>query len=186
MRLRYALRIALGLAVTFAGCDKAERQAAADNRGEETAMSEPFQYGFRYDPVEVIAAADGLDAALVRTLLLETPRPGDAATIEAHFAEVFAAQKPDGSFEDEHDRPPAVATAAKLYGLFQKGCSPDRPEMQRAIGFLEDFMAELPADKFDEVPGDAVYVMCMLGKGDHPAIRARLEHEAAEMPELWG
>ena len=194
MRVQQALLMASVIALAIAGCKNAEQKTPAATEADQQAQpvrevampTQSFEYGFRYDPVEVMSSDTSLDGALVRTLLLKTPRPGDAATIEAHFAEVFATQKPDGSFEDEHDRPPADATGAKVYELLQKGCSPDRPDMQLAIAFLEKTLAELPEDERSKAPGDAVYVMCLLGKTDSPAIKATLESQALEMPELWG
>ena len=192
MHIRHALRLAMVITIAFAGCDKGDEQTATPDPTEQTAtveeavMPETLEYGFRYDPVEVMVNDTSLDGSLVRTLLLKAPRPGDAAAIEAHFAEVFATQNADGSFEDEHDRPPADATAATLYELLQKGCAPDRPEMQLTISFLEKVLAELPEDELSKAPGDAVYAMCLLGKTDSPAIKATLERQAAEMPKLWG
>ncbi|MHC4561400.1 MAG: hypothetical protein ACYS8X_01355 [Planctomycetota bacterium] len=150
-------------------------------------MSEqPLTHGFRYDPVEAINAADGVEAALVRTLLFKTPLPGDAAAIEAHFAEVLATQKADGSFEDEHGRPPLMATSLKLLDLLKKGCSPERPEMQRGIEFMESALAALPEKDWPEAAGDAGRVMCLVGKTDHPLVKAQLEYLAKKIPDLWG
>lgn len=151
-------------------------------------MSEQFQYGFRVDPMEFVAHGEGLQAALVRTVIFETPGPNDAAVIEAHFAEIFATQNDDGSFtdKDEPDRLPLAATSARLRDLLIDGCSPDRPEMQRAIAFVEQALAELPQGDWPEMPLPTLRAMCLLGRTDHPAIKARVEALADEVHELLG
>ncbi|KKO11392.1 hypothetical protein LCGC14_0018730 [marine sediment metagenome] len=186
MFARDVLCAAVIMAIILTGCKKTDGQATTQDQTEETTMSEQFQYGFRYDPVEVVASDGSLDASLVRTLLLKTPYPGDAAEVEAHFAKVIGAQNDDGSLKDEDDRPPLEATALKLRRLLQEGYSPKRPQMQRAIAFVEKALAELPEADWPEAPGDAVHVMCLLGKTDRPVIKVRLEALAEKMPELWG
>jgi len=178
--------LALVIATAVASCKDTQQETPAEQPVREVAMpTQSFEYGFRYDPVEVVANDGSVDASFVRTVLLETPYPGDAAQIDSHVAEAFASQTDDGSVEDD-DRPPLEATALKLRRLLQEGYSPDRPEMQRAIAFVEHAIAELPEADWPEAPGDAVHVLCLLGKTDHPAIKVRLEGLAARMPELWG
>ncbi|MHC4561398.1 MAG: YncE family protein [Planctomycetota bacterium] len=151
-------------------------------------MTEQFQYGFRVDPMEFVERGDSLQAAVVRTLVFDASKPNDEAVIEAHFAEVFATQNDDGSFkdEDEPDRMPLAATSARLRDLLIDGCSPDRPEVQRAIAFVEKALDELPEADWPQAPLPAVRAMCLLGKGNHPAIKVRLEALAEEVHGLLG
>ena len=89
-----------------------------------------FKYGFRYDPMKFVEGGDSLQAALVRTMVLDRPKPEDAERIEAHFQTIFAKQRPDGSLDDPHDQGLLAATGQQLLSLLDMGCSTDRPEMK--------------------------------------------------------
>ena len=88
-RQTLSMTLACLLLTMVAGCGS-NQQAGAEDHSEETTMTEPFEHGLRCDPMDFVANGTGLPAALVRAQVFGRPRPGDAATIEAHFAEVFA------------------------------------------------------------------------------------------------
>jgi len=106
------------------------------NADEETAMSEPFQYGFRYDPMAWVENNTSLQAARVRAIVFGAPNPGDREMLDARIEEILATQSDDGSFLNEReDGGFDDRTLWRVGDLLQLGCSPEMPEIRRAVDF---------------------------------------------------
>ncbi|MHC4984757.1 MAG: hypothetical protein ACYTFO_01240, partial [Planctomycetota bacterium] len=128
--------VVISMAMVLGGCDKAERQAASDGQGEETVVSNPLQYGFRYDPMEWVESATSLQAALIRKVVFNSPNPGDREMLDARIEEVLATQRDDGSFlEEREDGGFDDHTLWRVGDLLQLGYSPEMPEIRRAVEF---------------------------------------------------
>jgi len=100
---------------------------------EETGMS-LMSYGFRHDPMEWADSASGLDGAWVRTIVLEQPRPADKGIIAGEIARILAGQRPDGHIGEE--------THSALMRLLDLGCSPQKPEFQKALEAMRSSKVE--------------------------------------------
>ena len=91
-------------------------------------------HGFKHDPMQWAMTADGLDAAWVRTSVLEQPKPRDAKIITEEIERILARQKPDGHI-GEH-------THGSLMRLLDLGCPPAKPEFQKALKAMHDTQVE--------------------------------------------
>lgn len=133
-----------------------------------------FNYGLRYDPMRFALESDSLQAALVRRVVLEQPRAGDDAIIEAHFQEIFAKQHADGTIDHVWMKG-REDTTTMVRHLLEMGCPADRPELTRAASVILD----------RAISGDQIAVreLCMLGFTDIPAVRESLPAMAAAMEE---
>jgi len=143
-------------------------------------------YGFRYDPLRFAENSDSLQAALVRTVVLKQPGPGDTEQIEARFLETFSKQRPDGSLDDPHDQGVLAATGEQLLCLLEMGCSPDRPEMKRAIAAIHKAVEELEGERRATISCYTLRALCMLGMTDLPPVKASLLRSAAEIESTLG
>lgn len=94
--------------------------------------------GSRQKAIDWLAKADETDttqAAALRMLWKKRAEP--AADMQSHIERFFNRQHSDGGFAQLADRASdAYATGQSLYLLNLLGVPRDRPEMQRAIGFL--------------------------------------------------
>jgi hypothetical protein len=133
--------------------------------------------------MEFVQNSDSLQAAAVRMMFSGQPKPGDAERLEAHFTEVFAGQEPDGHLEQQHHSG-ARATSEKLLGLLDLGCSPGRPEVQRALEAVEKAIAEVPED--EAVGCRELTALLMTGRAEHPTIKSSLERLAKSTVEGLG
>jgi hypothetical protein len=136
--------------------------------------------------MEFVAKSDSLQAAVVRKVVFGQAKPGDQELIEAHFSDVFARQKPDGSLDDPHDQGLLAATGEELLGLLEMGCSPGRPEMQRAIAAMRKAAEQLEGEKASDMSCYSLRALCLLGITEPPAVRASLRRIADEMEDMLG
>ena len=79
------------------------------------------KYGFRYDPMTWVRNSDALEAARLRTLLFKEPKPGDAQRLEDEIRAIRREAEQDGW------------TVGHLWRLSRLGCSPDDPDIHKAI-----------------------------------------------------
>ena len=87
------------------------------------------KYGFKHDPMQWALSAGGLDAAWVRTMVLEQPKPGDADVMAAEITRIFAQQSPAGSH-------------TALMRLLDLGCSAAEPAFQEGLEAMRDKKVE--------------------------------------------
>ena len=129
-------------------------------------------YGFRHDPMEWAASADGLDAAWVRTVVLETPKPADAEVITKEIARIFAQQTPEGHIGNE--------THSALMRLLDLGCSPAKPEFQRALKAMHD--RKVAEDGI--LKGYELHIACRAGWTDGDELKKATKKWKEEVEEL--
>jgi len=89
---------------------------------------ETHGYGFRLDPMAWIDSAGTIQAAQVRTVLLGRHLPGDTELLQREIQDILGSQDANGALGDN--------TAGRLIRLQRLGCSPDRAEVQRAVGAM--------------------------------------------------
>ena len=145
-----------------------------------------FKYGFRHDPLKFEEESNSLQAALVRTVVLDRPRPEDSESIETCFQDIFSKQRPDGSLDDPHEQGVLAATGEQLLRLMEMGCSPDRPEMTRAIAAIHKAVGALDGEERANISCYTLRALCILGVTDLPAVKASLEKHSVEIEESFG
>lgn len=149
-----------------------------------TASVAKLSHGFRHDPMTFVANDATRQGALVRTLIFQQPKEGDAALLQARIDEILSEQREDGSFGDTaHD------TGEKLLHVLRIGCSHDRPEVQRAADAIIKQMRAGEDPEVDFLSGSplAVYpleALCLLGRTDIPEVKDSLTWYV-EHPEEW-
>ena len=94
----------------------------------QEADMETHGYGFRLDPMAWIDSAGTIQAAQVRTVLLGRHLPGDTELLQREIQDILGSQDANGALGDN--------TAGRLIRLQRLGCSPDRAEVQRAVGAM--------------------------------------------------
>jgi len=163
MRTHYGFIITLGclLVAGLGGCKESR----------EKTMAEPFQYGFRVDPMTWINESDSVQAAQVRALLLKQPAGGDAAILAAEVDRILAEQNEDGSLGDHN-------TTGKLIRLSRLGCDPNRPEVQAAVEFI---CTDEELNDEGILGGYAVYVVDWAGYHDAELLARSTRHSAARV-----
>lgn len=109
------------------------------------------KYGFRYDPMEWVKNDESLQGAQVRSVVLGSPKPGDMDVLNEQTDTVLAGQKEDGSIGEN--------TGEALVALSRLGCSPHRPEIERAVRYL--LREELEKD--GTLDYDRLYAACLAG-----------------------
>lgn len=94
--------------------------------------------GSRQKAIDWLAKADETDTTQAAALrLLWKKRSEPAADVQPHIERFFNRQHSDGGFAQLADRASdAYATGQSLYLLNLLGVPSDRPEIQRAVGFL--------------------------------------------------
>ena len=135
------------------------------------------KYGFRYDPMKWVETDQSVGAAKLRTFVFKKPQPGDHAILKKEIESILAKQHEDGSFHGAAQ--PPQATASHVLRLLELGCSPDRPEIKRAMAF---FLRE--GIKDDGTIG--VYklrVLCLIGGDEHAALRDKSLRKLAAVCE---
>jgi len=85
-------------------------------------------YGLRYGPLAWLDDTETVLAAQVRTSVLAQPRASDAAVLAREIEKTLADQEDDGSI--------GLDTWASVVSAVDLGCSPDRPEIQRAVDYI--------------------------------------------------
>ena len=143
-------------------------------------------HGFRVDPMLFVQQDTSLQASLVRSVVFGRSSREDESRIEARFAEIFSRQNPDGSMEDKHGQGQLAATGEALTSLLEMGCSPDRPEMARAIAAIQSALENLRGKEEEEINCYALRALCDLGLTEHPVVAKSLLRMAENMPDLLG
>ena len=178
--------IACTIALAIAGClglpgaserELKPRQGTETKDKEGTMAEESFKYGFRCDPMKFVATSDSLQAALVRRVVLNRPKPGDDEVIEAHFKEILAKQRPDGSIAHFwiDDR---VDTEIWTRHLVEMGCPKDRPEIKRALDAIRREATEGKSLRMRD--------LCVLGLTDLPVVKESIPKVATAMEKGLG
>ena len=99
-------------------------------------MSETqFEYGFRYDPMQWVENDSSLDAAEVRRLVLQNPKPQDRQVFARQIDAQLAEQQDDGSI-GTHPLHPVLITSEALVELAKLGASAEEPRVKRALDYL--------------------------------------------------
>ena len=147
-----------------------------------------FTYGFRYDPMQFVANDQGVQGALVRTVALGQPQPGDRAILDKRVEEILAEQQADGSFSGDPNHNPRSLANGKLNELLQLGAAPARPEMQRLLGWIHALPPAQPEgpDDVDVMAARLHFTrgLSLLGEGERPEVREALRW-LADHPEVW-
>ena len=104
---------------------------------EEDATNDELR-GSRQKAIDWLAKADETDTTQAAALrLLWKKRAEPAVDVQPQIERFLNRQRSDGGFAQLADRPSdAYATGQSLYVLNLLGVLPDRPEIQRAVGFL--------------------------------------------------
>ncbi|MFC1601644.1 YncE family protein [Candidatus Sumerlaeota bacterium] len=122
--IRCSAKLASGAAVVFM---LAGLVAGAGDEGKEIKM-EIGRYGFRHDPMKWVESSKSLQAAQVRTVIFAKPQAGDADLLAKEIDRILSLQQDDGQLADN--------TPGNLIRLSRLGCSPDRPEIKRAVAAM--------------------------------------------------
>ena len=130
------------------------------------------QYGFRYDPMKWAQAADALDGAWVRTMVLKRPKDGDEATLAKECDRLFARQEADGHIGEE--------THSALMRLLDLGCPPESPEFQRALKAMHD----KAVGEEGRLKGYELHIACRAGWRDADELRKATEKWDEEVGEI--
>ena len=103
---------------------------------EETMTKTRFKYGFRHDPVTWAQNDSSLEAAMVRRVVLSTPRPEDQKILDARIEAILSEQQPDGALSD-HELHAMLGTGRDKIGeLMTLGASPQHPKIKKAIDYV--------------------------------------------------
>ena len=105
-----------------------------------------LQYGFRVDPMKWVESNQTLDGALVRAQVFGTPKPGDKALFEKEIKKILDQQQPDGALSD-HELHAVTQTGDAIRRLVELGASPDRPELKRALAYVQKHGCKDKGDK---------------------------------------
>ena len=163
--------VALTVAVVVGGCKNKQQEAKMQDQDRaesavspSTKASDIGKYGFRYDPMKWVQMDKTLQGALVRTRVFHRPQAGDEEIIQAHIEKRIAEQKPDG-------------TIGSVYDLLELGCSPERPEIQRAVAA---HLAK-PENKDGTLGVYQLHTACLAGGADKEVILASLRDMSAKV-----
>ena len=161
----------IAVAFAIAGCmglPGASEQELEPGQGtqtkEETMAEEGLKYGFRYDPMKFVESDRSLQGALLRTLVLDSPKPGDGKLIQAEIDKILAEQLPDGRLSDD-PKHSLQFTAGKLIRLAEMGCPNDRPEVKKALAAV---LGKKKPNQADPLGIYDVRAFCLLGIADSP------------------
>jgi hypothetical protein len=143
-----------------------------------------LKYGFRHDPMKWVQSDTSLQGALVRTTVLNQPRAGDQGKIEQHFREVFANQSMDGSLQDPENPEQSIlkSTSPRMLEVLEMGCSPQRPEVRRALDTLGQALAKQPDDDLGYVVS-ALSALAIAGRKGHSTAPVMLKQFAKDTIE---
>jgi len=114
------------------------------------------RYGFRHDPMGFIDTSRSVQAVRARAFLWGRSLAGDREILEDQIARILSQQNTDGSIGKKPDE----QTGGRLGDLASLGATRDRPEVERAVGWLLD--REASADEF-EFGSYALEGLCRLG-----------------------
>lgn len=99
-------------------------------------MAESRRYGFRHDPMAFVEGRESLEAAMVRRLVFDTPKPGDEEILAKRVEEILADQQPDGALSDHELHALLVTGRGRIGELMSLGASPERPEIKKALDYV--------------------------------------------------
>ena len=145
-----------------------------------------IRYGFRRDPMEWVENDKSLEGSKARTLVFSQPKPGDQVLLDQAIERLLEKQQEDGSILGDPAAPLLTSTVSRLQRILELGCSPDRPEARKAVGYLVSQLTEQSL-----TPNmDQARLFCRLGPDEHPELRdTGLRELAAECEEglrWWG
>ena len=151
----------------FSGTTKEEKM---------TANPPQLTHGFAYDVDKWIDHDESVEAALVRTQLMGSPHPDDAARIRREIDRLLAQQKPNGVFGDDIE-----STGTVIVRLLKLGASPNRPEISRGLDVMlahtrmESRDAATAADDYLTLPMHNLHAACRAGRLEATAVRRTLQ-----------
>lgn len=141
---------------------------AAENGG--TPMSTQSDFGFRVDPMRFVEHDRSLEGAIVRALVFGERRPVDDELIRAEIAKLKVFEPPTDDEGGACDGPPYNFNQDNMLRLALLGATEDHPEIQRALSLLE----KIPKRPKHPIGGSVIRALCIMGRADHPAVRASL------------
>ena len=112
----------------------------------EAEQSASLAPGFRYDPMKWVENDQTLEGALVRARVFQKPKPGDKAILEKEIKAILDEQQPDGALSD-HELHAVTQTGGRIRRLIELGASPDRPELKRALAYVQKHGCKDKGDK---------------------------------------
>jgi hypothetical protein len=135
--------------------------------------------GFRHDPLPYVNRADTVQATLIRRHVLQAPKPGDEAILQARIEEILSEQEPSGliggSIKDTCDR---------LLQLIELGVDPQRAEVQRILELVRAEECDEDGDNFGTIQVRGVRALCQLGLTDDPKVQAAAQ-QMIDRREVW-
>ena len=141
-------------------------------RSGDAMMCGQLDYGFRYDPMMFVGNDESLEGALVRKFVFDDAKPGDAQMIQDELAALKVFEKPDPA-EGGAAAMPFKVNCANLLRIVELGGTADHPEVRRVLELLDS----IPANPRQPLGGDVLHAFCLLGRGDHPAVRYSLRRQ---------
>ncbi len=197
-RMTLGLGLASVAALALIGClglpTAAQRKSAPakpvspveDTKKMATASNSQAKHGFRYDPMQYVERGTSVEAAKVRTFVLNRPAAGDKEILQAAIDKILAKQAPDGSFGKT-----SRSTAEQLTAALELGLSPDTDAARRAADAIVRLFHEGQYEKAWYQKGELLGVdetraLCLMGRGDLPEVWEALTFLAIHPAEYIG
>lgn len=130
-----------------------------------------IKHGFRYDPMEWVAASDSLESAMARMQLFRQPKGGDEDVIRAAATDLLGRLKQELDLGD----PPA-----RLHDLLHVACEAGVPEGREISDLI---LAKAEREEDGTIGIYAVLALCMAGRAEEDVVRASVQKLAARVPE---
>ena len=136
-------------------------------------------HGLRYDAMQYVQSASGIDGALLRVFSFGEATPQDHDLLAAERKMVLAGQLPDGSWDSD-----AVRTARQVLRLIELGENPNSTALQKAghaiLATHNQLLATKPNAALHPYP---VGALSHLGMTDAPALRKALRRMVEQTSE---
>lgn len=131
-----------------------------------TARGTDFQYG----PMKWAEGDASLQAALVRTHVLQTASDSDRRLIDQAIDDIFAEQEPEGYLGDAEDR--ITGTGSVLLDAVVFGADPARRDVCIAVGLI---LEHPEGDQgFGPISPYAIEALCRMGRTDDKILAASI------------
>ena len=172
------LAIAAVLTAILTGCADPRAQHGTHKK-ENTMSNARFQHGFRHDPMKWAQNDSSLQAAMVRRVVIATPKPGDQKILDARIEAILSEQQPDGALSD-HELHAMLGTGrGKIRELMTLGASPQHPKIRKAIDYVlshdgRDPVIERATGEQGMIPGVAISLHAA-GAVDKSTVRAAMQ-----------